>query len=335
MTAPAGGPAGTDDAPAVFGAAAIRDAIGFPDLIEPVAQAFADFSRGLGESPVTVFAPAGTAGDVHVKSAWLPGRAVFTVKVATWFAARAATGRPPGSGFIAVHDAVTGDLLALLRDDHYLSDIRTAAAGALAARLMARPDARTLAVLGTGVQAHLQVLAAAAVRPVETVLIWGRRPQAAEALAGAIGSALPGVAASVAGTAERAVRDADMIVTATASTHPVLRGAWLRPGQHITALGADSLAKSELDAACFARAGLVVVDSRAEAPRNAGDLAGAIAAGAITAPGALAEIGDLVLGRHRGRAGARQITLAKLIGIGVQDLAAAQTVLARLPHAGR
>jgi ornithine cyclodeaminase len=114
----------------------------------------------------------------------------------------------------------------------------------------------------------------------------------------------------------------------------VLRGAWLRPGQHITALGADSLAKSELDTECFARAGLVVVDSRDEAPRNAGDLAGAIAAGAIAASGTLTEIGDLVLGRRPGRDGAGQITLAKFIGLGVQDLAAAQAVLGRLPGAG-
>lgn len=133
-----------------FGPAEIRDAVGLAELIQPVGRALAEFSQGRGETPIVVFAPAGQDGDVHVKSAWLPGMPVFTVKVAAWFAARAAAGRPAHSGFIAVLDAATGDLRALLRDDHHLTDLRTAAAGAVAARLLARSDARTVGVLGTG-----------------------------------------------------------------------------------------------------------------------------------------------------------------------------------------
>ncbi|MEU7901231.1 hypothetical protein AB0B45_51485, partial [Nonomuraea sp. NPDC049152] len=116
----------------VYGADAIRAAVGLDDLVEPVARVFADFSDGLGEAPITVFAPAGDLGDVHVKSAWMPGRSVFTVKVAAWFAARATGGLSPSSGFVAVHDATTGDLRALLMDGHHLTDVRTAAAGAVA-----------------------------------------------------------------------------------------------------------------------------------------------------------------------------------------------------------
>jgi ornithine cyclodeaminase/alanine dehydrogenase-like protein (mu-crystallin family) len=139
----------------------IRAAVGFEEVTESVARALADRSRGLGDSPVAVFAPKGRDGDVHVKSAWLLGRAIFTVKVATWFAARAERGDSPSGGIVAVFDARTGDLRALLEDEHHLSDIRTAAAGALATRTLARSDAVTLSVLGTGVQAYLQVLAAA------------------------------------------------------------------------------------------------------------------------------------------------------------------------------
>ena len=199
----------------VFRAPAIRRTIGFADLIEPVARAFADFSRGLGEAPIVVFAPAGRDGDVHVKCAWLPGHPVFTVKVAAWFPARAASGASASSGYIAVHDAVTGNLLALLRDEHHLTDARTAAAGAVAARLLARQDARTLAVLGTGVQAYLQVLAVCAVRPIDTVLVWGRRDSAAHLLRDAITAAAPELSVSVADRAESAVRRADIAVTAT------------------------------------------------------------------------------------------------------------------------
>ena len=124
-------------------------------MTEPVARALADFSRGLGEAPVAMFAPGGHDGDVHVKSAWLPGRSIFTVKVATWFAARAERGDPPGGGVVAAFDARTGDLRALLEDEGHLTDIRTAAAGGLAARFMARADASVLGVLGSGVQAYL------------------------------------------------------------------------------------------------------------------------------------------------------------------------------------
>lgn len=157
--------------PAYVGPDTIRALVGYEDVVEEVAAAFADFSRGLGDSPVAVFAPAGREGDVHVKSAWLPGRAVFTVKVATWFLERARQGGTAGAGVVAVFDARTRDLRALLEDEHHLSDIRTAAAGALAARALARPDSAVLGVLGTGVQAYLQVLAAADELPIREVRI--------------------------------------------------------------------------------------------------------------------------------------------------------------------
>lgn len=307
-----------------FGPDEIRRAVGLPELIEPVARGFAEFSLGHGEAPIVVFAPAGQHGDVHVKSAWLRGMPVFTVKVASWFAARG------GSGFIAVLDAATGDLRALLQDEHYLTDLRTAAAGAVAARLLARADASVLGVLGTGTQAYLQVLAAHAVRPIGTVRLWGRDPDAAHRLCARLRARLPELFITVAGRAQDAVHGADIVITATSSRRPVLRGAWLSPGQHVTAIGADDPGKSELDADCFARADLLAVDSRSETPRFAGDLRGAIGAGAITAADIDAEIGELVLGVHPGRRDAAQLTIAKLIGLGVQDLATADVALRQL-----
>jgi ornithine cyclodeaminase/alanine dehydrogenase-like protein (mu-crystallin family) len=309
-----------------FGPAEIRAAVGLADLIEPVAHVLAEFSQGRGESPIMVFAPAGQDGDVHVKSAWLPGMAVFTVKVAAWFASRAAAGRAAHSGFIAVLDAATGDLRALLRDDHHLTDLRTAAAGAVAARLLARADARTVAVLGTGTQAYLQVLAVRAVRPVDTVLIWGRNQEAAHRLA----ARLPELSVVVAAEPEAAVRRADIVLTATSSRQPILRGEWLAPGQHVTAIGADDPGKAELDPDCFSRADLLAVDSRRDTPRIAGDLRAAIDAGAVQAGDIHAELGELVLGHRPGRRDDSQLTVAKLIGLGVQDLASADVAMRRL-----
>ncbi|MET7304000.1 ornithine cyclodeaminase family protein [Embleya sp. NPDC005575] len=321
---------GTESEPRIFDADPIRRAIGFEDLIEPVARALADFGTGLGEAPISVFAPAGDEGDVHVKSAWLPGRSIFTVKVGTWFTARARNGRSAADGYVVVHDATTGEPIALLRDEHHLTDVRTAAAGALATRLLARADATVLAVLGTGTQAYLQSLAAGAVRPIDTVLVRGRNPASARRLQNALAAARPNWAVSVVADAERAVRAADVIVTATAGREPVVAGPWLRPGQHVTAIGADDPGKAELDPDCFRRADLVVVDSRIEAGRFAGDLRAALDAGAITAAEVETELGDLVLGSRPGRPAREDITIAKLIGLGAQDLAAAETALHRL-----
>ena len=311
----------------------VRQAVTLRDLIEPTAAALAEFSQGLGEAPVIVFAPQDSAGDVHVKSAWLAGHAIFTVKVASWFAARAAQGRPAASGHIAIHSASTGDLIAVLQDEHYLTDIRTGAAGAVAARLLARPDSTRLAVLGTGVQARQQVAAACLVRPIDTVVIWGRRAAAAEAMRADILHGCPELNLLMAADARSAVRGADIIVTATASRDPILQGAWLEPGQHVTAVGADDPGKAELDPACFARAGVVVVDSRDSAPVFAGDLRRAIGTQAISRQGIHAELGEILSGRRPGLQDTRDITIAKLIGLGVQDLTAAEVVLGRLMSA--
>ncbi|MFI5689106.1 ornithine cyclodeaminase family protein [Streptomyces sp. NPDC051636] len=307
--------------------------MGYEDVLEPVATALADYSRGLGESPGTVFAPAGRDGDVHVKSAWLPGRPIFTVKVATWFLERARRGGTPGAGVIAVFDAETGDLRVILEDEHHLSDIRTAAAGALAARTLARPESAVLGVLGTGVQAYLQVLAAADELPIREVRVWGRRHSRALRLAEALRSRRPDLhVTSVAGV-QQVCTAADVLVTATASTEPLVEDAWLTPGLHITAVGADDPSKAELSSSCLQRAERVVVDSRALATVH-GDLARA-----RTVCEDFAELGEVLAGVAPGRTHESEITICKLIGLGVQDLAAAEVTLARLrdgiPHGKR
>ncbi|WP_433188448.1 ornithine cyclodeaminase family protein [Actinoallomurus sp. CA-150999] len=311
-----------------FGAEAIRAVVGFEDLIEPVSAAFADFSRGLGDSPVSVFAPAGADGDVHVKSAWLPGYPIFTVKVATWFAERARRGGSAGAGMVAVFDAETGDLRALLHDDHHLSDVRTAAAGALATRILARPDAATLGVLGTGVQAYLQVLAAAAERPIRTVRVWGRSHAAVERLTAALRARRPDLRVDPVGTVRTACAGADVLITATASREPLVEAAWLNSGTHVTAVGADDPGKAELSPACLLRADRIVVDSRALSAVH-GDLALARAERVELDP-VPTELGELLAGSAPARTRPEEITICKLIGLGVQDLAAAAVTLERL-----
>nr|WP_052477524.1 ornithine cyclodeaminase family protein [Kibdelosporangium sp. MJ126-NF4]CEL12677.1 Ornithine cyclodeaminase [Kibdelosporangium sp. MJ126-NF4]CTQ93541.1 Ornithine cyclodeaminase (EC 4.3.1.12) [Kibdelosporangium sp. MJ126-NF4] len=309
-----------------FEADAIRAAVGFQDLLDPVAAALTDFSRGLGESPVSVFAPAGRDGDVHVKSAWLPGSSVFVVKVATWFAERARRGDTPGGGLIAVFDAQTGDPVAMLRDEHHLSDVRTAAAGGLAARLLSRANSTTVGVLGTGAQAYLQVLAVAAERPIRTVNVWGRRAESVQRMASALRSRRPDLFVVQSPTARDACAEADVLITATASTSPLVEPDWLAPGTHITAVGADDTEKVELAPGCVARADRIVVDSR-ELASVYGDLAHATRSGVPSTPD---ELGEVLAGDVVGRTDDEQITLCKLIGLGVQDLAAATVALRHL-----
>jgi ornithine cyclodeaminase len=310
-----------DHRPAYYGPAAIRAVVGFEDVVDPVADALIDFSRGLGDAPVAVFAPQGAVGDVHVKSAWLPGRPIFTVKVATWFRERARRKGTPGSGIVAAFDATTGDLCALLEDEHHLSDIRTAAAGALAARTLARADAAMLGVLGTGVQAYLQVLATAAERPIREVRVWGRHASRAAALAAAVRARRPDLRVTPVDHPRAACTGADLLITATASTEPLVRGEWLVSGVHITAVGADDANKVELFPSCLRRADRIVVDSRALAAVY-GDLARAPAA-----VDDLVELGEVLAGTRPGRHNDEEVTIAKLIGLGVEDLAAAGVTL--------
>jgi ornithine cyclodeaminase/alanine dehydrogenase-like protein (mu-crystallin family) len=237
----------------------LRDTVRFEDLIEPVSVAFQESSAGLAQNGLVVMFPADRADlvDVYVKTGTLRGHAVYIVKVSPWFAVNADGGQAQG-GHIGVFDSRTGHTLAILNEQHYLSDIRTAAAGALAARALAPARVRTAAVLGAGVQAYWQPLALYRERPFETLLIWARDGAKAAALTTTLQRALPDVAIRVSGDLELTVRVADVLITATAARDPLVRGEWLRAGQHITAVGADDPTKCELDATTLKRARVFV-----------------------------------------------------------------------------
>src|SRR5262249_12401308 len=152
----------------------------------------------------------------------------------------------PQGGFLAVFDSSTGHTLAILKDEHYLSDIRTAAAGALAARALAPDNIRVASVLGSGVQAYWQCLALHRERPFQRLRIWARNATKAASLAGRLTAMLPNVLIEIERDIEQAVRDADALICATSAREPLVRGDWLHAGQHITAVGADDPTKCEL-----------------------------------------------------------------------------------------
>jgi ornithine cyclodeaminase len=307
----------------------LRREIGFADLIEPMARAFAMSSSGEAQSGFLTLYPAEdpAAGDVYVKTGVLKDAPVFIVKVAPWFKANAERGIPQG-GLISFFDGATGRIRALVDDEHYLSDIRTAAAGALAARLLAPPTVRTAAVLGAGVQAYWQSRALHYVRPYRRLVIWARNHDSARKLQTLLAEHLGEVEMLVAASAREAVAEAEVIITATGSREPIVEGEWLQPGQHITAVGADDPGKCEVGADALRRARLFV-DCRATAAEN-GDVHRAISTGQYAVTDIAGELGELVAGKIQGRTASDQITIAKLVGIGAQDVAVAQTVLERL-----
>ena len=227
--------------------------------------------------------------------------------------------------------ATTGLVEALFLDNGYLTDVRTAAAGAVAARHMAPATVDTAGVLGTGVQARLQLQAAHLVRPFPRALVWGRDPAKAAAAAAEIAATL-GIEARPEPDPARLVAESQLVVTTTPAREPILQADWLHPGLHVTAMGSDQCEKNELDPRVLARADLYVCDRAAQA-EALGELRTALAAGLWTR-GAPPELGAVVTGAIPGRPTPQAVTVADLTGTGAQDTAIATHALAACRAAG-
>lgn len=309
----------------IIGPDEVRAMIGLDDLIEPVSDALQLSSAGAAETGLVIMYPHAdrAEGDVFVKSGVIAGAPIHVVKIAPWFAANVRRGQPQG-GFLAVLDSATGHSLFLIDDRHFLSDIRTAAAGALAARVLAPTAVRVAGVIGSGVQAYWQTIALRRERPFGRLILWARDRRRADRLAARLGKDLPGVAIEYATDVESVVRASDVIVTATGSREPLVFADWLRPGQHITAVGADDPVKCELDGSVLRRATLFV-DGLAEASQN-GDVRRAIDQGLYQRKDIAGELGAVLSGKLPGRTSDDQITVAKLVGLGAQDMAAAAVI---------
>lgn len=263
-------------------------------------------------------------GEFHVKTALIDGVPHVAVKIASGFYDNPALGLPSGSGLMAVFDAVTGMPVAILLDNGFLTDIRTGAAGAIAAEVLAPQTFTTVGVLGSGLQARYQVRCLQVVRTFSRLAAWSPDRSRLDAYVAEMRA--DGYDATAMETPEAVCRAADVIVTATPARAPLVRAEWLRPGQHVTALGSDSPGKQELDAACLARADLVVVDRLTQCAAF-GELRHALESGAVQPGRVHAELGEIVAGRKSGRTSADQITIADLTGVGFQDTAIASKAI--------
>ena len=296
--------------------------------VDRIEAAFATLARGgVVMPPVLSMAMPEVGGEVDVKTAFIPGLSGFAVKISPGFFGNTARGLPSTSGLMVVLSSETGRVRAVLLDEGWLTDVRTAAAGAVTARHLARPDASRAAILGAGTQARMQLEALTLVRGVREAVIWARDLNRARAAAQKMTNRL-GLPVRAEPDAEAAVRGAEIVVTATSAREPILRADWLEPGVHVTAMGSDHEHKNELEPACLARADLYVPD-RADQAAAMGELRAALAAGAVVSGHRFAELGEVVAGAAPGRPSEEAVTIADLTGLGVQDTAIADHALTR------
>ncbi|AGS24475.1 ectoine utilization protein EutC [Rhizobium etli] len=271
-------------------------------------------------------------GEVDVKTAYVQGLEGFAVKISPGFFDNPKLGLPSTNGLMVLLSSKTGLLQALLLDNGYLTNVRTAAAGAVAAKYLARKDSAIAAILGAGIQARLQLQALTLVRPIREARIWARNASQAEALAGDLSKEL-GIAVAAFADPSKAVVGSDIVVTTTPADRPIVSAAWLETGQHVTAVGSDAEHKNELDPSAISRADLYVADSIRQT-RTLGELHHAIAAGLVASDASFPELGEIIAGKKTGRMSDSQITIADLTGTGIQDTAIASLALERAEAAG-
>jgi ornithine cyclodeaminase len=306
----------------------VRAVLDMASCIDACERAFVAYSTGAAELPdvIQLDVPE-SSGEIHVKAGHIHGSSHYAVKVASGFAP--AAGAPVADGMVLVFDARSGAPAALLLDNGYVTDLRTGAAGGVAARYLAPARVERVALIGTGTQAGRQLEALAVVRPgFEQVRIWGRNADHARRCVDRLRAEHPTVDIDACSSVREAVDGADVVITCTAAREPLVLDPWLKPGVHVTAVGSDGAGKQELDPGVLRAADLVVVDSRDQCARL-GELQ--------HAPDQLArsvELGRICASEGRGRDDPAQTTVCDLTGLGVQDVAAAALVMERAGDRG-
>jgi ornithine cyclodeaminase len=312
---------------AVYSRREIEQVIQPKRVIAAMERAFAAYSNGEAVVP-----PVGQLdfeeppGDCHIKYGYLKGGSTFTVKIATGFWKNPERGLASSNGVVLLFSSATGELLTIFQDEGYLTDMRTAAAGAVAAKYLAPREIACIGVIGAGLQARLQLDYLREVTSCRRVKLWARNAQRAHAVT------VQGFDIEVVASPAEAAAGAQLIVTTTASRSWLLGAADVQPGTHITAVGADGGGKQELDPKLFALAAVRAVDSRSQCSKF-GDSAFALEQGLIDLRD-LVELGQLIQDPALRRRTERDISIADLTGVAVQDMAIAELALHGLEPAG-
>jgi ornithine cyclodeaminase len=292
------------------------------DAIECVEQAFhALATRAVVMPPIMRLDIVEHNGEIDVKTAYIPGVNNLAIKISTGFFDNPKIGLPSSDALMVLFNTRTGIIEALLLENSYLTNVRTAAAGAIAARYLSRADSRSAAIIGAGSQAELQLEALTLVRNIESATLWARDMTKAEASANRLSQRL-NLPVTVCDSVQAATDAADIIVTTTPAHQPLLLAEHVKPGQHITAMGSDAEHKNEIDPRIIAEKAHYFCD-RLSQVQALGELHHAIEQGLVKATDRFPEIGQVIAQQAQGRVDTEQITLCDLTGTGIQDTAIA------------
>lgn len=306
----------------------IQSVLTMEDTIRVVEEGFKAFNSGRAVIPFPVSLEIQeNMGEVHIKPGYLKGSDTYCIKIASGFYENPKIGLPSGHGMVLLFDAKTGVPRSILVDRAFITDMRTAAAGALAARCLAKKSIESVAVIGTGTQARLQIGALSKVRDFRVLKVWGRTPANVEKYVKDMKQKLTAKIVPMS-SAEEAVKNSDVVVTATPSTSPLVKTEWVGKGMHITAMGADSPEKQELETGVLGIADKIVVDSVEQCVRF-GEVHHAVEDGTISVEDTHAELGEILLGLKSGRESEEEITVCDLTGIAAQDVVTSQLVYER------
>lgn len=305
----------------------IKACINLRQVISLIEEGFAVYSKG-----ETVVPPFGSLhfddpkGEAHIKYGYIKGQEFYVVKIASNFPDNKSKNMPSGHGGMLVFSTQTGELKAILNDEGYLTDIRTAAAGAVAAKYLAPKNVRNIGIVGTGTQAFYQLLSLKEITDCRNVFVWGRNLDNLKKFI--CHPDLAYLKMMPTQDMSHLSQSCNLIVTTTPSSTPLLLSEHIQPGTHITAVGADDKGKQELDTLLFKRADIIAVDSRSQC-FSYGDSAHAIQKGHLEKSKIL-ELGEIILDPSLGRTNENQITIADLTGVAIQDIQIATSVLNNL-----
>jgi ornithine cyclodeaminase/alanine dehydrogenase-like protein (mu-crystallin family) len=310
----------------VVPATQVHALLGFAECANAMRAALIAVQDGLADQPLrTVLRPDGAAGLVALMPAFLAGTgqdddgAAYGLKAICITPGNPAAGLDTHQGVVLLSSGRTGEPLAVLNASA-VTEIRTAAVSVVATELLARPDADVLAVIGTGVQGRAHVLALSQTRDLREIRLAGRDRDRTVQAAGELDEFVPGGVRPCA-SVQDAVAGAGIVVTATSSAEPVLRGEWLEPGMHINAVGACLPTTRELDSAAMGQ-GVLFADSRESLLAESGDYVMAASDGLVGPDRIRAELGEILTGRARGRVNDSEITIFESLGLAIEDLAA-------------
>jgi len=300
----------------VYNLKEIKEALVGLNIVPAIEDGFVQYSNGnVVVPPVGELIFDDPPGDVHIKYGYIKNDDIYVIKIASGFFNNAALGLPSSQGMMLAYSQKTGAPVAILHDEAHLTNIRTAAAGAVVAKYLAPDNVDCIGIIGTGTQARLQLEYLSGIVDCKNVKVWGRHVDHSDAYCAEMNKRGYSVSST---DLESLTKACNLIVTTTPSTEPLIASDWVQPGTHITAMGSDTPGKQELDTEILNRADRVVADSIAQCIER-GEIAKALEAGVLVED-EVVELGHVISGKAEGRTRADQLTVADLTGVAVQDI---------------